>query len=254
MPIIDEATLFRMAGGAPDPANVASVCAGLEMRGRAFGLAQPHQLACYLAQLLHESAGLRHDREIWGPTAAQKRYEQRTDLGNSAALDGDGFLYRGRGAIQITGKDNYRAFRDWARREWRRAPDFVAEPDAVLLDPWEGLVPIWYWESRNLQRYATAGDMEMLTRRINGGLNGYADRLACYVRVALVLLDRAPGDITGFQAGAGLEADGIAGPRTRAALHQVLCAQPERGRAPAGAPWLSALLGAVLSRFDRSAA
>ena len=60
-------------------------------------------------------------------------------------------------------------------------------------DPWEGLGPIWYWDSGNptgesLNVYADEANHEMVTRRINGGLNGYADRLARYTRAALVLL------------------------------------------------------------------
>jgi putative chitinase len=76
-------------------ANADSVVAGLTGHGAAIGLNQPHRLAQYLAQLLHESAAFNYDRELWGPTAAQKRYEGRKDLGNT--VKSDGLKYRGRG-------------------------------------------------------------------------------------------------------------------------------------------------------------
>ena len=214
-------TLARIAGASPN-ANMQSTILGLQMAGVGAGLERPHRLAMFLAQLAHESGSWRYDREIWGPTAAQNRYDTRTDLGNTAAKDGDGYLYRGRGPIQITGKSNYGQFTAWARKLSAAAPDFVRNPDAVNTDPWEGLGPIWYWDTRNLNRYADAGDFEQVTRRINGGLNGYADRQARYARAALVLMGRDPNGIKAYQAAVGLKADGIVGPVTVASLHRAL--------------------------------
>jgi putative chitinase len=207
---------------AKQKANAASVVAGLTGYGPAAGLDQPHRVAQFLAQVLHESGAFTYDHELWGPTPAQKRYEGRKDLGNT--VKGDGSRYRGRGPIQITGRANYRAFTAWARKLDPKAPNFEADPDAVNTDPWEGLGPIWYWDTRGLNRYADQGDIEMITKKINGGLNGYQDRLDWYARVALVLLGLAPNAIAAFQQRAGEKADGIAGPRTRATLHQALVA------------------------------
>lgn len=208
-------------------ANAASCLAGLSDYGQLVGLNQPHRLAHYLSQILHESGAFAYDREVWGPTPAQKRYEGRKDLGNT--VKGDGSRYRGRGPIQITGRANYRSFTKWAKRIDPNAPNFEANPEAVVTDPWEGLGPIWYWDSgnpdgRSLNRYADDNNIEMVTRRINGGLNGYADRVNWYVKVALVLLGYGPKDVRKFQqehpeAGA---ADGIAGEKTRMALHRAL--------------------------------
>lgn len=202
--------------------NMRSTLLGLQKAGVGTGLNRPHRLAHYLGQLAHESGGWRYDREIWGPTAAQKRYEGRVSLGNTEP--GDGSLFRGRGPIQITGRANYRSYAAWARRLDPNAPDFEADPDAVNTDPWEGLGPIWYWAEGNptresLNALADVNDIETLTRRINGGVNGLADRKAKYLRAALVLAGFGPTDVRRFQSAAGLVADGIAGPKTKAALH-----------------------------------
>lgn len=207
--------------------NVRSVAAALDKFGKRTGLDQPHRMAHYLAQLAHESMGFHHDKEIWGPTAAQKRYEGRRDLGNTQP--GDGKRFSGRGPIQITGRHNYRVFSAWAKRLDRSAPDFEVQPEAVNTDPWEGLAPIWYWDegnptSKSLNRFADQNDIEMVTRRINGGLNGYSDRQDWYVRIALVMNGFGPKDVETFQRAAGLTVDGIAGSKTRGALHRSLVA------------------------------
>jgi len=70
--------------------------------------------------------------------------------------------------------------------------------------------------------YARAGNIEMVTRRVNGGLNGYHDRLAWYDRTALVMLGHKRDGVSGFQKVAGITVDGISGPQTRAAMHEAL--------------------------------
>lgn len=204
--------------------NMLSVLTALEGMGPDLGLDQPHRLAQFLAQIMHESGEFRYDRELWGPTPAQQRYDTRADLGNTPAKDGDGEKYKGRTAIQITGKSNYEQFWRWCSHYYNDVPNFVDDPDAVNRDPWEGLGPLWYWDTRKLNKYADQGDIEMVTKRINGGLNGYADRLDYYARAALVLLGYgvSKDDLRRFQREHGLEADGIAGPRTRAVMHKAL--------------------------------
>lgn len=248
-------TLARMSGREVND-NMRSVIDGLAMAGIGAGLNRPHRLASYLGQTGHESDWFRWDREIWGPTAAQKGYEGRKDLGNTQP--GDGYRYRGRGPIQNTGRANTTDFRDWARKLDPAAPDFVANPDLINTDPWEGLVPIWYWDGGNptgesLNVYADEANHEMVTRRINGGLNGYADRLTRYTRAALVLLGYRPSDVRKFQTDAGLQPDGIAGPKTRAALHQALLALPlaSFGDTPAAPEKTAAgLAAAILMAID----
>ena len=227
---VDLPLLRTIAGGSPDDSNMRSALAGLERFGQPAGLDLPHRLAHYLAQLLHESGRFRYDQEVWGPTPAQRRYEDRADLGHSAAVPGEAFAFRGRAGIQLTGRANYRAFRDWCRRRVDTdAPDFEKHPDAVNTDPWEGLAPIWYWDAGNptgksLNVYADRNDPEAVTRKINGGLNGYQDRLSLYTRTALVLLGYTleRGAVLAFQRAAGFtgrDLDDIPGQRTRAAMH-----------------------------------
>ena len=203
-------------------ANMGAVLEALEGYGSRFGLDKPHRLAQFLAQVMHESGDFKYDKEIWGPTAAQKRYEGRKDLGNTVA--GDGKRFMGRSAIQITGRANYAEFTRWCKDFAKDAPDFTKNPEKVNTSPWEGLGPIWYWDTRNLNKWADQGDIETVTKRINGGLNGYQDRIERYCRISLVMLGYGPKDVAQFQKDRGLDADGIAGPKTRSALHTALVA------------------------------
>jgi putative chitinase len=230
--MITEAQIRKAAKGRVDPANLNSVLVALRDHGADFGLDLPHRQAHYLAQLMHESGDFRFDKEIWGPTPAQVRYDTRTDLGNTPAVDGDGFKYRGRAGIQITGKANYETFTKWCRKSFGSSPDFVANPDAVNTDPWEGLVPIWYWSTRNLNEWADQNDIETITKKINGGKNGLGDRIDRYGRLAIVTCGYEPTDagIRQFQRDNGVDVDGDIGPKTRAELHKrLMFSQPHVG-------------------------
>lgn len=243
--MIDVAMLMRIAGPAAIASNVNSVIVALSSYAALGQLEPPHRLAQYLAQLDEESGGFHYDKELWGPTAAQSGYEGRRDLGNTHP--GDGKKYMGRTGIQLTGAHNYRLFRDWCALQHLTPPDFVAHPEEINTDPWEGLAPIWYWAAgnqtgRSLNAYADAGNIEMITRMINGGMNGFGQRLADYTRIGLALAGFDPdqhGAVLRFQQAAqkaGLlpadttnsagrrvtPCDGIPGPQTRAALHATL--------------------------------
>jgi putative chitinase len=220
--IVTPATLAAIAGRKTN-SNMLSVVEGLA--AVSVGLDAPHRLAHFLGQTCHESGGWTYDRELWGNTPAQIRYDTRTDLGNTAAKDGDGYLYRGRTGIQITGRANFMAFTLWCRGQGLNPPDFVAMPDATLTDPWEGLGPVWYWATRRrlgltMNQMADADDIEAITRAVNGGLNGFEDRKACTLRAQLALAG-AP-DVRAFQKAYGLKVDGVAGPVTRGTLHRAL--------------------------------
>lgn len=145
--------------------------------------------AAFLAQIGHESAGLRFTTEIWNPAQvpAQARYEGRVDLGNTQP--GDGFKFRGHGLLQVTGRANHAAARDRLRvRFGTRVPDFEAEPDRLAEPEWAALSAGDFWYRHGLSDLADARDFMKITRRINGGINGYADRVARY-ESALNLLE-----------------------------------------------------------------
>ena len=143
---------------------------------RMYAIDTPARLAAFFAQIGHESGALRHTVEIWGPTDAQKRYEGRADLGN--LQPGDGFRFRGRGLIQTTGRANYRTLTQRLRTRGVDCPDFEVDPDELQAPWWAALSAADYWDMRGLNALADAGDFAQITRRINGGLNGQADRLA----------------------------------------------------------------------------
>lgn len=228
--------LKEIVGGKPNAANVNSVAVALTSYGAKFGLDKPHRLAHFIAQVAHESGAFKYDNEIWGPTAAQKGYEGRKDLGNTQRGDGKKFL--GRGPIQLTGRANVTKFYEWCKAQGLNPPNFADRPDMINTDPWEGLSAIWFWEvgnqtKKSLSRYADSNDPENLTRKINGGLNGYEDRLRYYTRAALVLLGYGPTDVRAFQRKAKLTVDGSAGPLTRSALHMALVAETPEEERPA---------------------
>ncbi len=201
--------------------TIAARRAALLDRVRRYGgpINEPPVLAQFNAQVMHESGGLRCVREIWGPTAAQKRYEGRADLGNTRP--GDGKRFMGRDVLQVTGRANYRALTAWVRKTFGAKVDFEANPELLESPEWLGIGAIWYFLTRkDLIRYCREGNIEMVTRRVNGGLNGYADRLRWYDEGALKLLGFTT--VAAFQKSAGLVVDGISGPKTRAAMHKAL--------------------------------
>ena len=142
---------------------------------QAYDISTPKRVCAFLPQIGHESEGLMYTTELWGPTAAQKRYEGRADLGN--VKHGDGLRFRGHGLIQITGRSNHAQVRDRLReRLGAHVPDFEEFPELLAHEPWAALCAGDYWDSRNINPLADADDFEAVTRKINGALNGYADR------------------------------------------------------------------------------
>lgn len=139
----------------------------------------PKRAAAFIAQIGHESGQLKYVREIWGPTAAQAKYEGRKDLGNTVA--GDGSKFRGRGLIQITGRANYMACGEALSLDLIKQPELLEKPQHACLSA------AWFWASKGLNTLADAGQFDKITQRINGGQNGAADRQTLYARALKVL-------------------------------------------------------------------
>jgi putative chitinase len=138
-----------------------------------------------VAQLAHESGEFRFMEEIWGPTDAQRRYEPPTPLaarlGNTQA--GDGKRFKGRGPIQITGRFNYKKYGDLLGVDLVDHPELAAQPD------WAFATAGLFWKTNGLNELADAEDFVKITKRINGGVNGLADRQMYYERAKTVLAD-----------------------------------------------------------------
>jgi len=151
----------------------------------------PIRQLCFLAQVGHESGGLFYTEEL----ASGAAYEGRKNLGNTQP--GDGVRFKGRGLIQITGRANYKSIGD------SLGVDFIANPTLLggknikvcTADQlkYAALSAGWFWNSRklnsiadliNIQKPIDAGsnleNFQLLTKRINGGYNGLADRLNRY--------------------------------------------------------------------------
>jgi predicted chitinase len=144
-----------------------------------FAIDSPARTAAFLAQLAHESGQFRFMEEIWGPTPAQRRYEPvstlASTLGNTEA--GDGFRFKGRGPIQITGRANYKRFGDLL------GLDLVGEPQRAALPEVAFRVAALFWSKKGLNELAdqvSEAAFREITRRINGGFNGLADRQKFY--------------------------------------------------------------------------
>jgi putative chitinase len=145
-----------------------------------FEISTSRRKAMFLSQIGHESGHLKYLKEIWGPTPAQLRYEGRKDLGNTQT--GDGSKYRGRGLIQVTGRSNYEQVGKALGLPLIDHPELLETPENAARSA------AWFWKSRGLNALADAGDFELITRRINGGLNGYAERISLYEKAVGVFV------------------------------------------------------------------
>ncbi|MCZ7582837.1 MAG: glycoside hydrolase family 19 protein [Deltaproteobacteria bacterium] len=106
-------------------------------------------------------------------------------LGNGDEASGDGFRYRGRGLIQLTGRSNYRAFSRWINDDVIAQPDLVADRYAVYS-------AVYYWDVNALNEPADLDDVKKVTKKINGGYNGLADRIALLDKAKELLQAEAP--------------------------------------------------------------
>ena len=168
------------------PARANTLLPFLQTAVDEFAIAAPARSAAFLAQLAHESGQFRFMEEIWGPTAAQQRYEPQstlaTRLGNCEA--GDGRRFKGRGPIQVTGRANYQRFGDLLGIDLVADPMRAADPAVAFR------IAALFWSRNGLNELADQGTPDafrQITRRINGGYNGLTDRQQFFARACEVL-------------------------------------------------------------------
>lgn len=183
-----------------------------------YAIDTPQRIAGFLSQTAHESAGftaltenLNYSAEtmavVWPNRFAEKGADGKpikengknkpnkfalalhrkpemianvvysSRMGNGSIESGDGWKYRGRGLKQLTGKDNY------TRCGNALNVDLVNEPDLLLQPQYAALSAGWFWTANKCSDFADKGDVEGLTKRINGGLIGLADRKSRYERI-----------------------------------------------------------------------
>lgn len=144
-----------------------------------FEINTPLREAAFLAQVAHESGSLRYTREI----GSGKAYEGRVDLGNTEP--GDGPRYKGRGLIQITGRANYAECSKALFGDQKTLLDYPEMLETVSMASQSAA---WWWFDHGLNERADKGAFRTITRIINGGYNGFPDRLAFYERAKQVIV------------------------------------------------------------------
>ncbi|ORJ96102.1 glycoside hydrolase family 19 protein [Prescottella equi] len=134
----------------------------------------PLRKAAFIAQLVVESDSFRTFEEY----ASGRAYEGRSDLGNFAP--GDGERFKGRGAIQVTGRHNYESVSQYL------GIDFVANPELMATPENAFETAAWYWQSRNLNAVSDSGSIESVSRIVNGGTHGLPQRIDSFQRALSV--------------------------------------------------------------------
>jgi len=179
LPTTIDATLLAVAYLNAADAEVAALGPELAKTLARYAINTPLRQAHFLAQVGHESGEFRFRTELADGSA----YEQRGDLGNTQP--GDGPRYKGRGLIQLTGRANYSEYK--AANAY--GVDVLAKPEEVAKDSRLCAdVAGWFWGRKQLNLLADRDDLDGITRRINGGLNGLPDRRRLYARLRALLV------------------------------------------------------------------
>lgn len=147
----------------------------LNQYAMAYDVTTSLRMSAFLAQIGHESGQLQYCEEI----ADGSSYEGREDLGN--LFKGDGRRFKGRGLIQITGRANYTDISDDLDIDFVRHPEKLCEPEFAVKSAF------WFWNRRKLNLIADQKDFRRITKLVNGGYNGYNDRLSLYEKALDVL-------------------------------------------------------------------
>lgn len=183
--------------------NVTSFVATMNKWSNAFGIDTKLRMAHFVAQVAHESSELNATTENLNYSAERllkvfpkyftaeraKEYAHNPEkianrvyasrMGNGDERSGDGWRYRGRGLLQVTGRMNYKAYADSPNC----VGDLMAHPEWLSQYPGALKSALWYWQSRGLNAFADKDDITLVTKRINGGTNGLSSRMY-YLRKA----------------------------------------------------------------------
>lgn len=140
-----------------------------------FGISTRLRVCHFVAQIAHESGELRYSQEI----ASGKAYDTgklAIRLGNTPEADGDGQKYKGRGLIQLTGTANYRKFNQYLKDNFNNTEDVLEKPEIVATPYYAVLTACWFFKTSGCLSLADKDDVTAVTKRVNGGLNGYKQR------------------------------------------------------------------------------
>lgn len=133
------------------------------------------RMSMFLSNVIHESGSLRYVKEI----ASGAAYEGRKDLGNT--VKGDGIRYKGRGLIQVTGRANYNDISKDTGIMFINKPELLEAPEYAAMSA------CWFWDKKHLNEVADSGDFKKVVKIINGGYNGWIDRLQWYNHTKKIL-------------------------------------------------------------------
>jgi len=188
-------------------ANIQKYTAPLNIETSKFSINTPLRIANFIAQLAHESGSFNFTVEnlnysskalrlvfgkYFSTTELADSYARQPEkianrvyanrMGNGDENSGDGWRFRGRGLIQLTGKDNYTQCGTGLQL------DLIANPEQLANNPTTAVAAAcWFWDSRNLNTYADQDNIKAITKRINGGYNGLADREAYLTKAKTAL-------------------------------------------------------------------
>jgi len=197
---------LQKATGIKDIARLTEITKGINDTLTKYNINTPLRINHFLAQVLHESGNFIYTKENLNYSAAglvttfkkyflneaaALPYARQQDkiankvyggrMGNGPESSGDGAKFKGRGFIQLTGRDNYTAITK------ETGINFIDCPELLETLQYGSLSAGWFWNKNNLNAYADKDDIVSITKKINGGTNGLADRQAKLVKLKTII-------------------------------------------------------------------